>query len=217
MKTKNEEYIYVVLVKALTGLGKFARCFSKYDYTHIAVCLDDKLDDFITFSRRKHFAPFDCGFMHETLDCYAFGNNEKVKLKIFKIPVSEADKSNIVKFIESISNDESYLFNFLSMITMTIIHGFRIYKSYNCMSFVGKIIELSNSVKMKKPYYKYNIKEIDSLLSCYLYKEKFFKKIKTQTENYMDKVNVFKNIKLFFKLNGKLIYRLIAKRKDIYE
>ena len=59
MKTKSEEYIYVVLVKALTGLGKFARCFSKYDYTHIAVCLNDKFDDFITFSRRKHFAPFD--------------------------------------------------------------------------------------------------------------------------------------------------------------
>ena len=217
MKIKNDEYIYVVLVKALTGLGKFARWFSKYDYTHIAVCLDDKFDDFITFSRRKHFAPFDCGFMHETLDCYAFGKNEKVKLKIFKVPVSEADKSNIVKFIENISKDESYLFNFLSMITMTIIHGFRIYKSYNCMSFVSKIIELSNSVKMEKPYYKYNIKEIDNLLGCYFYKEEYFKKLKTENKNYMDNVSVFKNIKLFFKLNEKLIYRLIAKRKDIYE
>lgn len=217
MKTKNDEYIYVILVKALTGLGKFARCFSKYDYTHIAVCLDDKFEDFITFSRRKHFAPFDCGFMHETLDCYAFGKNEKVKLKIFKVPVSEADKSSIEKFIENISNDESYLFNFLSMVTMMIIHGFRIYKSYNCMSFVGKIIELSNSVKMEKPYYKYNIKEIDSLLGCYLYKEEYFKKVKTETQNYMDKVSVFKNLNLFFKLNGKLIYRLIARRKDFYE
>ncbi len=217
MKTKNDEYIYVILVKALTGLGKFARCFSKYDYTHIAVCLDDKFEDFITFSRRKHFAPFDCGFMHETLDCYAFGKNEKVKLKVFKVPVSEADKSNIVNFIENISYDESYLFNFLSMITMMIIHGFRIYKSYNCMSFVGKIIELSNSVKMEKPYYKYNIKEIDSLLDCYFYKEEYFKKLKTENQNYMDHVSVFKNINLFFKLNGKLIYRLIAKRKDIYE
>lgn len=217
MKKKNDEYIYVVLVKALTGLGKFARYFSKYDYTHIAVCLDDKLSDFITFSRRKHFAPFDCGFMHETLDCYAFGENEKVKLKIFKVPVSYADKSNIEHFIENISNDQSYLFNFLSMVTMMIIHGFRIYKSYNCMSFVGKIIELTNSVKMEKPYYKYNIKEIDSLLNCYLYKEGYFTKERTEIENYMDNVSVFKNIYLFFKLNSKLIYRLIAKRKDIYE
>ena len=29
--------IYVVLVKANTGIGKFARIFSKYEYTHIAV------------------------------------------------------------------------------------------------------------------------------------------------------------------------------------
>ena len=217
MKKINDEYIYVVLVKALTGLGKFARHFSKYDYTHIAICLDEKFDDFITFSRRKHFAPFDCGFMHETLDCYAFGKNKKVKLKIFKVPVSNTNKRQIEQFIENISDDQSYLFNFLSMVTMMIVHGFRIYKSYNCMSFVSKIIELSNSVKLEKPYYKYNIKEIDSLLGCYLYKEEFFTKEKTETENYMDNVSVFKNIYLFFKLNGNLIYRLIAKRKDIYE
>ena len=63
-KNNNQDYIYIVLVKAMTGLGKFARKFSKYEYTHIAVCLNDKLDDFITFSRKKHYTPFDSGFMH---------------------------------------------------------------------------------------------------------------------------------------------------------
>ena len=32
---KNNEYIYIVLIKALTGLGKFARLTSKYDYEKI--------------------------------------------------------------------------------------------------------------------------------------------------------------------------------------
>ena len=31
-------YIYIVLIKAHTGLGSVARKFTLYPYTHIAVC-----------------------------------------------------------------------------------------------------------------------------------------------------------------------------------
>ena len=209
---KNQDYIYVVFVKAITGLGKFARKFSKYEYTHIAVCLNDKLDDFVTFSRRSHYAPFNAGFMHETMDCYAFGNNERVKLKIFKVPVTLKNKEKIIKYIAEIENDKDYIFNLYSMITMSIVHGFRIYKALNCMSFVSKIIELSDSVFMDKKYYKYNIKELDKLLSDYKFNEDYFYKTKIQNKNYMDKVSFASNALMLFKLNGKLLYRIFVKR-----
>lgn len=213
-RENKNDYIYVVLVKALTGIGKFARLTSKYDYTHIAVCLDEKFDKFYTFSRKKHYSPFDCGFMIETLDCYAFGKHNDVKLKIFKLPVSKENKNKIIKFIKKVSKDPKYIFNFFSMITMPIFHGFKIYKSYNCMSFVSKIIELSNTVNMSKAYYKYNIREIDELLIKYLYKEDFFKKQKIEKEEYMKYVGILKNILNFINLNIKLTYRLIVKGNE---
>lgn len=215
MKTnslQNDDCIYIVLVKALTGLGTFARNLSGYEYTHIAVCLNERMDDFITFSRRKHYSPFDAGFMHETLDCYAFGNRERVKLKIFKVPTDLKSKSDICQFIDKISADEEYVFNLYSMASMPLLHGFEIYKTYNCMSFTSKIIELSKSVPMTKKYYQYNIKEIDMLLSEYFYKEEYFYKSRVENAGYMDKIGILKNIGLFFKLNGKLLYRMIAKR-----
>ena len=211
-KNKNQDYIYIVLVKAMTGLGKFARKFSKYEYTHIAVCLNDKLDNFITFSRKTHYAPFNSGFMHETLDCYAYGKNEKVKLKIFKIPVSKENKEKIIEYISKIENDNDYIFNLYSMITMPILHGIRIYKTHNCMSFVSKIIDISKAVYMSKKYYKYSIKDIDILLSNYKYKEEFFYKTKIENKNYMNKVSITSNIFMFLKLNGKLLHRIISKR-----
>lgn len=214
---QRNKYIYVVLVKALTGLGKFARFFSKYEYTHIAVSLDESLDDFITFSRKKHFEPFNSGFMHETLDCYAFGDNKSIKLKVFKVPVSTDSYKEIKKYISSIEEENEYIFNLLSMATMGVFHGVNIYKALNCMSFVSKVISLTNTVKMDKKYYKYNIKEIDNLLSDYFYKEELFNKTKIINKNYMDKVSIFKNIKGFLTINGKLIYRLIFKRNDNYE
>ena len=58
-------------------------------------------------------------------------------------------KSNII------NNDNEYIFNLYSMATMSLFHGFRIYKAHNCMSFVSKILKLSKSVNMTKKYYKY--------------------------------------------------------------
>lgn len=212
MKNNNKDYIYIVLVKALTGLGKFARKFSKYEYTHIAVCLNKNINDFITFSRKKHYTPFNSGFMHETLDCYAFGSNEKIKLKIFKVPVTIENKKIIEQYIKKIANDNEYIFNLYSMATMSLFHGFRIYKTHNCMSFVSKILELSKSANMTKKYYKYNIKDIDILLTDYKYREEYFYKTKIQNRDYMDNVSFINNVGMFFRLNGKLLYRIFSKR-----
>ena len=40
---EKDEYIYIVLVKALTGLGRIARKITRYEYTHIAISLDENL------------------------------------------------------------------------------------------------------------------------------------------------------------------------------
>jgi len=204
---KNNEYIYIVFVKALTGLGRFARMFSKYEYTHIAVMMNPKKDDFATFSRKKHFTPFDSGFMHETLDCYAFGNNKKVKLKIYKVPVSPAAKQRIQSFIEDIETDRDYIFNIYSMATMSFLHGFTIYKAHNCMSFVAYILKLSGAVTMTRPYYKYNIEEMDELLSEYKCKVGYYSKKEENTPGYMDRVSLVSNVQMFIKLNKELIRR----------
>lgn len=206
-----QDYVYIVLIKALTGLGKVGRKITKYDYTHIALSMDEKLDDFITFSRKKHYSPFESGYMHETRDCYIFGRNEKVKIKVFKLPVKKENLKKINTYIKKIEKDPEYIFNLYSMLTMPIINGFRIYKAHNCMSFIAKIIELSQVVSMDKRYYKYTIKDMDELLSNFLYYEDYIRKYKDDNKNYMDRIGIIKNIKFFCILNGKLLYRMIRK------
>lgn len=207
------EYIYIVLVKSLTKLGKISRAINNYEYTHMSVSLDDKLEEFISFSRKKHYAPFDSGFMREKVEHYAFGNNKEIKLKVFAIPVSKEIKENIESYICKIENDAEYIFNLYSMITMPLLHGVKIYKAHNCMSFIGKILELTNSVNMEKEYYKYSIEDIDKLLSRFAHNEQYIQKKKDDTE-YMKKVGLLINAKQFFELNVNLIYRIIAKRNE---
>lgn len=205
-----DKVIYIVLIKAMTGLGKLARRISGYDYTHIAVSLDETLSDFVTFSRRMHYAPFDAGFMHEKREHYAFGKYDSVKVKVFRIPVTCEAYKRVKDFISEVENDDKYVFNFFSMVTMPLIHGFKIYKAYNCMSFVGKILELSDAVRMDRKYYRYSIKDFDRLLSVFYNEENYLEKACEDTD-YMAKINFFRNIRLYIRLNGILLYRLIFK------
>ncbi|MBR4084846.1 MAG: hypothetical protein IKK33_11255 [Lachnospiraceae bacterium] len=210
------KFIYVVFIKALTGLGKFSRMLNKYEYTHIAVSLDESLEDFVTFSRKAHNGPFMAGFMHEKREHYAFGNHKSVKVKVYKLPVSSVKYAKIQEYIQGIEEDKDYVFNLYSMLTMSFLHGLPIYKAHNCMSFVSKIIKLSGVVRMNKPFYKYSIQDMDKLLSGFGGREFQLKK-KREDKEYMREIGALQNVKTFLSLNGKLIYRLLCKRNELYE
>lgn len=208
-------YIYVVLIKAHTGLGQFARLLTGYEYTHIAVCKSKHLDDFVTFSRKYHYLPLDAGFMHEYRDYYAFGHHGSVKVKVFRLPIKSAESYNrINRFISDCEHDSELMFNLFSMMTMRLIHGFEIYKAYNCMSFVSTIIQLSDTVKMDKPYYRYSISDIDALLQEFVCFEGFLaKKSSPDYGEYMKKFCISKVVSsgccTVFKLLRRLIHPTI--------
>ena len=203
----NNPYIYIIFIRALTGLGRFARLFSDYPYTHIAVSLDSRMEDFVTFSRRTHYNPFDAGFMHEKREHYAFGKNEKVQVKIVRIPVSDEAFRDVLKYVDEIEKDDEYIFNLYSMATMSMIHGIPIHKALNCMSFTARVLELSQGVVLDRPYYKYDISELDSLTSCYPSRTGYLVKHKDDAD-YMKKAGLGKLIRSFISINVNLLRRL---------
>ena len=208
--------LFIVLIRPYTGLGSIARRFTKYEYTHIAVSLDNSLSEFVSYSRRYHSFPFDAGFAHEYRDYYAFGRHRSVKVKVFRLRMSDEKYSDILQYINACENDSDEIFNLFSMATMPILHGFRIYKANNCMSFTAKIIELSGLVDMEKPYYKYSIEDMDKLLSEHFYFEgKLRRKVSDNYENYMRSFEPIKYTSDMIKLISKLIIRGLFMRKKI--
>ena len=206
--------IFIVLIKAHTGLGSIARKITGYEYTHIAVCFNDSFDDFISYSRKRHYLPFDAGFMHEKRDYYAFGKYENFKAKIFRIPVDDFHEKKILNFINECENDERQLFNLFSMMTMPVIHGFRIYRTHNCMSFVMRVAELSGAVKPEREYWRYNIREIDDALGKYFYYEGYLYRIGSSGyDNYMKKPAFSEYAACAFRLISELMKRMIFQRE----
>lgn len=202
--------IYIVLIKAHTGLGRFARLFGGFEYTHTAICFDKNFDDFLSFSRKRHYLPFDAGFMHEYRDFYAFGKHKRFKAKAFELAVDEKHYADIERFIFECQADKDMRFNLFSMLTMPIIGGFEIYKAHNCMSFVSKVIKFCGTVKMSRPYYRYSIKDIDRLLCSYVCFEGYLlRKESPHYNKYMQKPSFFEYIAAPADLIFTLIKRMI--------
>jgi len=201
--------IYIVLIKAHTGLGSAARKITRYEYTHTAVSLNGTLTDFVSFSRRRHYMPFDAGFMHEKRDFYAFGKHTFFKAKVFRLNITDENFSRVMKFIRSCESDTELIFNLISMATMPVFHGIQIYKAYNCMSFTARILQLSG-VKLGKPFYKYSIKDIDELLSdkC-IFEGKVPRIPSSEYEKYMKKCSPLE----YFKYGGRLSVELIRRMR----
>ena len=204
--------LYIVLIKAHTGIGSIARKVTGYPYTHIAVSLDPSMTDFISFSRRYHYYPFEAGFTHEYRQYYAFGRHSSFRAKVFELNVSKEKYAEVMAYIRECENDEKRIFNLFSMATMPLLGGFRIYKSDNCMSFTAKCIELSGCVKLDRPYWRYSIKDMDNLLTDHEYFEGRILRGDAQENGYMKPLSLIRYLRGMVLLFSKLTFRLLFKK-----
>lgn len=204
--------LYIVLIKAHTGLGSAARKLTGYPYTHIALSLDPSMTDFISFSRRYHYFPFEAGFTHEYRHYYAFGRHRSFRAKIFELEVADEKYAEVMSYIRECESDESRIFNLFSMATMTVLGGFRIYHSDNCMSFIAKCIELSGCERLSKPYWRYSIKDMDMLLSDHFFFEGSIVRKSCPDDGYMAHFRLGRYLRGGASLLGRLTYRLVFRK-----
>lgn len=205
--------IYIVLIRAHTGLARIGRLATGYPYTHIAVSLDPSLTDLITFSRRFHGLPACAGFMHERRDYYAFGSHRCFGAKVFRLPVDEDAYRHILRFIRQCGSDPAYLFNLLSMATMPVLHGFPIPKAHNCMSFTARILELSRLFDMDRPYYRYSIRDMDQLMEGYcIFEGRLRRKDSPGYAAYMQPFPIYRQFCAGLSLTFRLLCRMLTRK-----
>lgn len=97
----------------------------------------------MSFSRRSANTPLDAGIVWERRGDYVQPGQTSYRTKIYRIPDGRMTWSGSRSLIRDYERDPEYMFNIFSMVTMTVFHGFSIYKTENCMSFVGRIIEMT--------------------------------------------------------------------------
>jgi len=212
--------LYVVLPRSETLVAKIARMLTKYPYSHVTLSLDDNLEVFYSFSRLRNDSPLISGFAKEYRSHLASKQGVKLNCKIFKIPITDGEYKKIEDYIDTNKNDDTLLFNYLSMATLTIFKGFEVYKTQNCCGFVAQALELTEKIKLDKPYYKYFPKDFDDMLSKeYLFFEgELDTNFKYDDDHYFDKTSIkdkiFKSIYSMKETFYRLIFKKVSNKYD---
>lgn len=207
------KYIYVVLPRSETMIARIARTLTKYPYSHVTICLDDKLEVFYSFSRIYNNAPLISGYVKEYRSHLASKQGVNLTCKIFKIPVKNSEYKEILEFMRNIENDNTLMFNYLSMATLPIFHGFEVSNTYNCCAFVAMILEKISIIKLHKKAYKFFPKDFELLLDKYTYFEgELDANLVYDDDHYFDNIPIFENIKKSSYSMKETFYRFIFKK-----
>ncbi len=201
--------LYICFMATMTTIAKISRRSSGCHYTHISLSFDEKLEDFVSFSRRSANTPLDAGIVWERRGDYVQPGQDAYRTKIYKIPVSREKLEQIRNLIREYEQDPEYMFNIFSMVTMTVFHGFSIYKTENCMSFVGRILEMTGAADLKKPCYRYLPEELMGLLAGYEYYEGMMPADSADKNHWEREIGFWQKSILNARILLTLLYRMV--------
>lgn len=153
--TQNKFHIYIVASYCNTVVGWLIReraklkFWNRYDgdtYSHISLSLDNKLDNMLSFARKRPHNPLISGLVREDIHTGILARHpDKNEIAVFALPVSREQYQSICRRLE---NDwerrESLKYNFLGLFTMLMVgRGAARKDHYFCSQWVSEILQES--------------------------------------------------------------------------
>ena len=168
--------IYIVLTYTGTILSKLIKKYTKDEFAHASIALDNRLKKMYSFGRLNPYIPCIGGFVHEYIDRGTFKRFYKTKAKIYYLDVTEKEYKIIKDTIHKIEQEkEKYKFNTIGLFAAGFHKKIEKEKSFYCAEFVKYVIEvaginigLPEIIKPEDFKYVENLQEIyTGLLSEY--------------------------------------------------
>lgn len=162
--------IYIVLTYTGTILSKLIKIYTRKEYSHVSIALDEDLQHMYSFGRLNAYNPFFGGFVHERVDKGTYRRFKKTKTRIYSLQVLDENYEEIVNVIKDIKNNRrEYHYNIIGLICVAIHLKFKREKSFYCAEFVKYVLEKSNINNelpdLIKPEDFNNIKGLDIVYS----------------------------------------------------
>ena len=188
--------IYIVLTYTGTLLARIIKIYTRAEFSHISISLDEELMEMYSFGRLNPYNPFIGGFVHEYIDKGTFKRFKNTKAKIYELQVEEEQYQKMEQTIaEFEKNKQNYKFNIIGLFSA----GFNIRitreNSYYCAEFVKHVIETAGiETGLPEIIKPEHFKNVEGLKEIYSGKLKEYKRPKV--------VNILKKILTYPKKEG---------------
>ncbi len=137
--------IYIVLTHTGTILSGIIRKYTKNEYTHASIALDEKLNDIYAFGRLNPYNAFIGGLVKESLTGGTFKRFQKTTTSIYELEVSDFQYQTIeTKIKKMFAHRTEYKFNTKGLIAVLINKKIERPKSFYCAEFVRYILGKAN-------------------------------------------------------------------------
>lgn len=162
MERETSKYVYIVLSRNNTFVGtvirkraelKFWNRYMGDGYSHASLSLDDKLDNMMSFARKKVNNPFISGLIKEDIRLGVFARSgEKSQIAVIKMEVSESQYEAIKKIMsEYWIRKDDYKYNFPALFTMLLYgKGLEVKYRYFCSQWVAEVLDKSDIYHFEK-------------------------------------------------------------------
>lgn len=160
--------IYIVLTYTGTILSKIIRIYTKKEFSHVSIALDEDLKEMYSFGRLNAYNPFWGGFVHEGLDRGTFKRFKKTKARIYSLTVDDEQYEKVKEVIRDIQNNRfDYNYNMLGLVAVLINYRVKRERCFYCAEFVKYVLEESKICHLPDVVKPEDFKEIDNLSVVY--------------------------------------------------
>ena len=160
--------IYIVLTYTGTILAKIVKVYTRREFSHVSIALDEDLTEMYSFGRLNPYNPFLGGFVQEGVGKGTFKRFKKTKARVYSLQVNDNQYDKVVQVIRDIQDNKlDYNFNILGLIGVILHYKVKRERYFYCAEFVKYVLEESNICTLPDIVKPEDFKEIDNLNVVY--------------------------------------------------
>lgn len=134
--------LYIILTFTGTALSRIIRVFTKNEFAHVSIALDEELNEMYSFGRLNAYNPFWGSFVQEGINIGTFKRFRNTQAEVYSIWVSDEQYEKARKIITYyIENRKKYRFNFVGLACVGIKKRVTKKNRFYCAEFVKHILK----------------------------------------------------------------------------
>ena len=137
--------IYIVLTYTGTILSKLVKAYTKKEFSHVSISLDEGLKEMYSFGRLNPYLIVPAGFVNEHVDSGTFKRFDPIKTKIYSLDVSDEQYDRLKTLIEEFKDKQlKFDFNIIGLFTAAFRVKLPRRRHLYCAEFVKYLLDHSN-------------------------------------------------------------------------
>ena len=142
------KYIYIILSQTGSIVSEWLKTFTKDEYNHVSISLDEKLDEMCSFGRYYAYFPFWGGFVKESTKKGSLKRFKNTKSLIIKLEANEEDINNVrMEINEMFASKRKYRYDMIGVVLAKFGKNKKRKYRYYCSDFVKEILIKYNILK----------------------------------------------------------------------